>query len=134
MEKLLQVADQHASKVDVTENDVDEVLFLQFMEQNPIWSLYSISKDEYLLKSKEKRFFLILKYYSEMKNGENSIFSFCVWMLVTKIWLWVLFLLTQNFWTILLSVAASSPAKTAKKANVLYLNKEATNKDQRLKM
>ena len=48
MEKLLQVADQHASKVDVTENDVDEVLFLQFMEQNPICSFYSISKDEYL--------------------------------------------------------------------------------------
>ena len=78
MEKLLQVADQHASKVDVTENDVDEVLFLQFTEQHPIWSFYSISKDEYLSKSKEERFFLILKYYSEMKNGENSIFSFCV--------------------------------------------------------
>ena len=37
-----------------------------------------MSKDEYLLKSKEKRVSLILKYYSEMKNDENSIFSFCV--------------------------------------------------------
>ena len=134
MEKLLQVADQHASKVNVTENDNDEILFLQFMEKNPIWSFYSMSKDEYLSKSKEERVSLILKYYSEMKNGDNSIFSFCVWMLVTKIWLWVLFLLTQNFWTILLSVAASSPVKTAKKANVLYLSKEAMNKDQKLKM
>ena len=52
MEKLLQVADQHASKVHVRENDVDEVLLLKFMEQNPIWSFYSISKDEYLSKSK----------------------------------------------------------------------------------
>ena len=78
MEKLLQVADQHASKVNVTENDNDEILFLQFMEKNPIWSFYSMSKDEYLSKSKEERVSLILKYYSEMKNGDNSIFSFCV--------------------------------------------------------
>ena len=127
MEKLLQVADQHASKVDVTEDDVYEVLFLQFMEKNPICSFYSMSKDEYLSKSKKERVSLILKYCSEVKNGENSIFSFCIW-------LWVLFLLTQNFWTILLSVAASSPVKTAKKANVLYLSKEAMNKDQKLKM
>ena len=93
-----------------------------------------MSKDEYLPKSKKERVFLILKYYSEMKNAENSIFSFCVWMLETKIWLWVLFWLTQNFQTILLSVAPLSPVKTAKKANVLYLSKEATNKDQKLKM
>ena len=37
-----------------------------------------MSKDEYLPKSKKERVFLILKYYSEMKNAENSIFSFCV--------------------------------------------------------
>ena len=33
MEKLLQVAHQLASKVEVTENDIDEVLFLQFMKK-----------------------------------------------------------------------------------------------------
>ena len=93
-----------------------------------------MSKVEYLSKSKEERVSLFLKFYSEMKNGENSIFSFCVSMLVRKVWHWVLFWLTRNFWTILLSVAASSPVKTAKKVNVLYLSKETTNKDQKLKM
>ena len=33
-----------------------------------------------------------------------------------------------------MSIAALSPVKIAKKANVLYLSKEATNKDQKLKM
>ena len=45
-----------------------------------------MSKVEYLSKSKEERVSLFLKFYSEMKNGENSIFSFCVSMLVRKVW------------------------------------------------
>ena len=78
MEKLLQVADQHASKVDVTKNVLMKFCFFSSWKKNPIWSFYSMPKDGYLSKSKEERVSLILKYYSEMENGENSIFSFCV--------------------------------------------------------
>ena len=41
---------------------------------------FSMSQDEYLLKSKEERVSLISRYYTEISNSENNLFF--VWLLV----------------------------------------------------
>ena len=71
MDKLLQAADQHASKITGSEEEIDQSHFLEFMDKNPVWYFYSMSKDEYLSKSREEKVSLISKYYNEMKSGDN---------------------------------------------------------------
>ena len=78
MEKLLQAADQHASKTTFSEDEIDQSQFLEFMGKNPVWCFHSMSKDEYLSKSREEKVSLISKYYNEMmKSGENF---FCFYL------------------------------------------------------
>ena len=51
--------------------EIDQSQFLEFMDKNPVWCFYSMSKDEYLSKSREEKVSLISKYYNEMKSGGN---------------------------------------------------------------
>ena len=125
MDELLQAANQHASKITVSEEEIDQSQFLEFMDKNPVWYFYSISKDEYLSKSREEKVSLISKYYNEMKSGENSfVFIFLEFGLVL-----FSFLKLRPFFVIVTFSAAMIP----KKANMLYLSKEATDKGRKLK-
>ena len=83
MEKLLQVADQHAVMSAPAESQIDKEAFLGFMKKNLVWSFFSMSQAEYLSKSKEERVSLMPRHYTEMSNGEKTLFY---------VWLWVLFL------------------------------------------
>ena len=55
LEKLLQVADQHAVTSAPAENHINEEKFLGYMQKIPVWSFFSMSQAEYLSKSKEER-------------------------------------------------------------------------------
>ena len=68
MNKLLQAADQHASKITVSEEEIDQSHFLEFMDKNPVWYFYSMSKDEYLSKSREEKVSLILRCYKKKEE------------------------------------------------------------------
>ena len=80
-----------------------------------------------MLKSKEERVSLISRYYTEMSNGENNLFF---------VSLLVLFLgrLRLPFTSFFLFVIATSAMEICKKANMLYLSKKTTTKDQKLEM
>ena len=78
MEKLLQVADQHAVMSAPAESQIDKETFLGFMKKNLVWSFFSMSQAEYLSKSKEERVSLMPRYYTEMSNGEKTLFY--VWL------------------------------------------------------
>ena len=41
------------------------------MIKNPVWNFYCISRDEYLQRSKADKEQLLLKYYNQMKMGEQ---------------------------------------------------------------
>ena len=73
MDKLLDVADRQASlsKSASSAADFDENLFQQFTLKNPVWDFHCISKDEYLRRSKADKEQLLLKYYNQMKMGEQ---------------------------------------------------------------
>ena len=81
MDKLLQAADQHASKITVSKEEIDQSHFLEFMDKNPVWYFYSMSKDEYLSKSREEKVSLISKCYNKKRSGENffCFYLFGVW-------------------------------------------------------
>ena len=79
MDKLLQAADRHASKFTVSEEEIDQSQFLEFMDKNLVWCFYSMSKDEYLSESRKEKVSLISKYYNEMKSGENFFYLSGVW-------------------------------------------------------
>ena len=127
MKKLLQNAHQHAVTSAPAESQIDDEKYLGFTQKNPVWSFYSMSQAEYLSKSKEERVSLISRYYTEMSNGENNLFFN---------WPLVLFLgrLRLPFTSFFLFVIATSAMEIPKKANMLYLSKEATTKHQKLKM
>ena len=55
MEKLLLAADQQASIADNISIHYDEATCIKYMDKNPVWEFYSMSKDEYLLKSGEEK-------------------------------------------------------------------------------
>ena len=86
-----------------------------------------MSESEHLSKSKEERVSLISRYYIETSNGEDCLF-FCLrfgsvfWV---ELWFLTLFFLF---------VTANSTLEIPRKANMLYLSKEATSKDQKPKM
>ena len=44
MDKLLQTADQHASKIAASEDEIDQSQFLEFMEKNPVWCFFQLLK------------------------------------------------------------------------------------------
>ena len=73
MDKLLDVADRQASlsKSASSAADFDENLFQQFTLKNPVWEFNCISRDEYLRRSKADKEQLLLKYYNQMKMGEQ---------------------------------------------------------------
>ena len=77
MDKLLEAVAQQASSAASTaasEEQLDEVLFQQFMSKNPVWSFYSLSKEQYMAKGQDDKLALIRQYYYEMKNGEQQYF------------------------------------------------------------
>ena len=81
MDKLMEIADQHATAANISNstpsvNDFNQELFDGFMQKNPIWDFYQVSKDEYLSKSKEEKFSLLNNYYRHMKDGEKYFFLF----------------------------------------------------------
>ena len=51
--------------------EIDQSQFLEFMDKNPVRCFYSMSKDEYLSKSREEKVSLISKFCNEMKSGDN---------------------------------------------------------------
>ena len=51
--------------------DFDEDIFQQFMLKNPVWDFHCISRDEYLQRSRADKEQLLLKYYNQMKMGEQ---------------------------------------------------------------
>ena len=73
MDKLLEVADQQASQSNSATSaaDFDEHLFQQFMIKDPVWDFHCISRDEYLQTSKGDKEEFLLKYYNQMKLGEQ---------------------------------------------------------------
>ena len=95
-----------------------------------------MSKDEYLLKSREEKLSMISDYYNQIKRVRNCfLLFFVVWIHHCLKFITGHFLNNSNG-TVSLSVTASSSAGmgTLKKANMLFLTKEATNKDQTLKI
>ena len=77
MEKLLQVADQHAVTSTPVESHIDREKFLGYMQKNLVRSFFSMLHAEYLSKSKDKRVSLISRYYIKLSNGEDWLF-FCL--------------------------------------------------------
>ena len=54
----------------------NEGLFHQFMAKNPIWDFHSLSREQYVAKSRDEKLALMKKYYYDMKNGEILFFGF----------------------------------------------------------
>ena len=51
------------------------------MDKNPVWEFYSMSKDEYLLKSREEKLSMISDYYNQIKRVRNCfLLFFVVWI------------------------------------------------------
>ena len=73
MDKLLRDVDLQASQSNSATSapDFDENLFQQFMLKNPVWDFHCISRDEYLQRSRVDKEQLLLKYYNQMKVGEQ---------------------------------------------------------------
>ena len=69
----MKVADPQASQSNSATSaaDFDENLFQQFMLKNPVWDFHCISRDEYLQRSRVDKEQLLLKYYNQMKVGEQ---------------------------------------------------------------
>ena len=69
----MKVADLQASQSNSATSaaDFDENLFQQFMLKNPVWDFHCISRDEYLQRSRVDKEQLLLKYYNQMKVGEQ---------------------------------------------------------------
>ena len=69
----MKVADLQASQYNSATSaaDFDEDIFQQFMLKNPVWDFHCISRDEYLQRSRADKEQLLLKYYNQMKMGEQ---------------------------------------------------------------
>ena len=77
MERLLEFVNQQASSAKtntVVEEQFDEGLFQQFMSKNPVWDCHSLTKKQYLAKSRDQKLELMKDYYYTMKNGEPLLF------------------------------------------------------------
>ena len=72
-DKLLEVADLQASQYNSASSAAyfDQNLFQQFMLKNLIWDFYSISRDDYLQKSKADKKQRLLNYYNNMQKSEQ---------------------------------------------------------------
>ena len=68
---MLETVDQQASStvVAAAEEPFDEGLFQQFMKKNPIWDFRSLTREQYLSKTKDQKIDL-MNSYNSMKNGE----------------------------------------------------------------
>ena len=83
----MEIADQHdiaanASNSTPSVSDFSPEPFDGFIQKNPIWDFYQVSKDEYLSKSKKEKFSLLNKYCRHKKDGEKSfLFIFFVLLL-----------------------------------------------------
>ena len=77
MDKLLKVADLQASQSysATSAADFDEHLSQQFMLKNPVWDFHCVSRN--LQRSKSDKEQRLLKYYNQMKMGEQ-IHLFCL--------------------------------------------------------
>ena len=85
MEKLLQVADQHAVTSTPVESHIDREKFLGYMQKNLVRSFFSMSHAEYLSKSKDKRVSLISRYYIKLSTLKIlSLFGNTMGILVIK--------------------------------------------------
>ena len=71
MQKLLEAADQQASTINVTE-EIEEMLFHQYMGKNPVWTFYLMLRDKYLSKSRKGKLSLVSKCYYDMKYSEKN--------------------------------------------------------------
>ena len=71
--KLLEVADLQASQSNSATSaaNFNDNLFQQFMLKNLLWGFHSISRDEYLQRSKADKEKLLLKYDNNMQKGEQ---------------------------------------------------------------
>ena len=69
----MKVADLQASQSNSATSaaDFDEDIFQQFMLKNPVWDFHCISRDEYLQRSRADKEQLLLKYYNQIKMGEQ---------------------------------------------------------------
>ena len=78
MGRLLETVDQQASStvVATAEEPFDEGLFQQFMETILIWGFHSLTRKQYLSKSKDEKLSLMSSYYNDMKNGEIHLYFF----------------------------------------------------------
>ena len=72
-DKLLEVADLQASQYNSASSAAyfDQNLFQQFMLKNLVWDFYSISRDDYLQKSKADKKQHLLNYYNNMQKSEQ---------------------------------------------------------------
>ena len=60
---------------------LDQKLLQEFLSKNSVWDSYEMGRQEYLNKSNDKKFVLIIKYYNEMVKGKIyslSLFLFSI--------------------------------------------------------
>ena len=77
MDKLLKVADLQASQSysATSAADFDEHLSQEFVLKNPVWDFHCVSRN--LQRSKAEKEQALLKYYNQIKMGEQ-IHLFCL--------------------------------------------------------
>ena len=64
MDNILKAAENFQS---VSENEIDEKLFVEFMQKVTIWDYFAITKNHYLSLPESEKREKIQKYYFDMK-------------------------------------------------------------------
>ena len=68
MDKILKAAENFQS---VNETEIDEKLFMEFMQKVATWDYFAIPRNHYLSLSESEKREKIQKYYVDMKSGNN---------------------------------------------------------------
>ena len=53
---------------------LDQKLLQEFLSKNSVWDSYEMGRQEYLNKSNDKKFVLIIKYYNEMVKVRFTVY------------------------------------------------------------
>ena len=54
---------------------IDQKLMQEFLSKNSVWDIYEMGRQDYLNKSNNKKYVLIINYYYEMVQGKIYILS-----------------------------------------------------------
>ena len=70
MHSLIKAAENFEQKI--SEEAFDEKLFVEFMKKVALWDYYGITKQAYLVMSKQEKRDKISNYYSDMKSRQST--------------------------------------------------------------